>query len=97
MPSLLFFRHHSRTPRRAVLPAAAGLLVLAGRPPAPARPPRPSRPPRPAQFTARLAEAAVHGRDAVAIANAESARLLCALNDAAAYGPRLARGRKQCL
>ncbi len=44
------------------------------------------------QFSARLAEAAVHGRDAVAIANAESARLLFALNDAAAAdGPRLAR------
>jgi Dynamin family len=44
------------------------------------------------QFTARLAEAAVHGRDAVAIASAESARLLLALNDAAgADGPRLAR------
>jgi hypothetical protein len=44
------------------------------------------------QFTVRLAEAAVHGRDAVAIANAESARLLFALNDAAdADGPRLAR------
>jgi GTP-binding protein EngB required for normal cell division len=44
------------------------------------------------QFTARLAEAAVHSRDAVAVANAESARLLFALNDAAgADGPRLAR------
>ncbi len=44
------------------------------------------------QFTARLAEAAARGRDAVAIANAESARLLSALNDAAgADGPRLAR------
>jgi hypothetical protein len=44
------------------------------------------------QFSARLAEAAVHSRDAVAIANAESARLLFALNDAAASdGPRLAR------
>ena len=44
------------------------------------------------QFSARLAEAAVHSRDAVAIANAESARLLFALNDAAgADGPRLAR------
>lgn len=44
------------------------------------------------QFTARLGEAAVHSRDAVAVANAESARLLFALNDAAgADGPRLAR------
>jgi GTP-binding protein EngB required for normal cell division len=44
------------------------------------------------QFTARLAEVAVHSRDAVAIANAESARLLLALNDAAdADGPRLGR------
>ena len=44
------------------------------------------------QFGSRLAEAAVHGRDAVAIANAESARLLFALNDAAsADGPRLGR------
>ncbi|HTR94892.1 MAG TPA: dynamin family protein [Trebonia sp.] len=44
------------------------------------------------RFSARLAEAAVHGRDAIAIANAESARLLFALNDAAgADGPRLAR------
>jgi GTP-binding protein EngB required for normal cell division len=44
------------------------------------------------QFSARLAEAAVHSRDAVAIANAESARLLFALNDTAgADGPRLAR------
>ena len=44
------------------------------------------------QFGARLAEAAVHSRDAVAIANAESARLLFALNDAAdADGPRLGR------
>jgi len=36
------------------------------------------------QFGSRLAEAAVHSRDAAAIANAESARLLFALNDAAA-------------
>jgi len=44
------------------------------------------------RFSARLAEAAVHGRDAIAIANAESARLLFALNDAAgADGLRLAR------
>lgn len=44
------------------------------------------------QFTARLADAAVHCRDAAAIANAESARLLFALNDAAAAdGPRLGR------
>jgi len=47
---------------------------------------------RVAQFTARLAEAATRSRDAVAIANAESARLLSALNDAAgADGPRLGR------
>lgn len=44
------------------------------------------------EFGSRLAEAAVHGRDAAAIANAESARLLFALNDAAAAdAPRLAR------
>jgi len=44
------------------------------------------------QFAARLAEAAVHSRDAVAITNAESARLLFALNDATdADGPLLAR------
>jgi GTP-binding protein EngB required for normal cell division len=44
------------------------------------------------RFGARLAEVAVHSRDAVAIANAESARLLFALNDAAeADAPRLAR------
>ena len=35
------------------------------------------------QFGARLAEVAVHSRDAVAVVNAESARLLFALNDAA--------------
>jgi GTP-binding protein EngB required for normal cell division len=35
------------------------------------------------QFGARLAEVAVHGRDAVAVVNAESARLLSALNEAA--------------
>jgi GTP-binding protein EngB required for normal cell division len=35
------------------------------------------------QFTARLAEAAVRSQDAVAIVNAESGRLLFALNDAA--------------
>jgi GTP-binding protein EngB required for normal cell division len=34
------------------------------------------------QFAARLAEAAVHSRDAVAVVNAESARLLFALNHA---------------
>jgi GTP-binding protein EngB required for normal cell division len=43
-------------------------------------------------FGARLAEVAVHGRDAVAIADAESARLLVALNDAADEDtPRLGR------
>ena len=47
---------------------------------------------RVARFTARLDEADVHGRDAVAVANAESARLLGALNAAAAEaGPRLGR------
>jgi GTP-binding protein EngB required for normal cell division len=35
------------------------------------------------RFSARLAEVAVHSRDAVAIVDAESARLLSALNDAA--------------
>jgi hypothetical protein len=35
------------------------------------------------QFAARLAEVTVHSRDAVAVVNAESARLLFALNDAA--------------
>jgi GTP-binding protein EngB required for normal cell division len=35
------------------------------------------------QFGARLAEVAVHSRDAVAVVNAESARLLFSLNDAA--------------
>jgi GTP-binding protein EngB required for normal cell division len=35
------------------------------------------------QFGARLAEVAVHSRDAIAVVNAESARLLFALNDAA--------------
>jgi GTP-binding protein EngB required for normal cell division len=44
------------------------------------------------RFGARLAEVAVHGRDAVAIADAESARLLFALDDAAeADAPRLGR------
>ncbi len=44
------------------------------------------------RFSARLDEAVVHGRDAVAVVNAESARLLRALNDAAAEaGPRLGR------
>jgi len=44
------------------------------------------------RFGARLAEVAVHGRDAVAIADAESARLLVALNDAADEDtPRLGR------
>jgi GTP-binding protein EngB required for normal cell division len=45
------------------------------------------------RFGQRLAEVAVQGRDAVAVVNAESARLLMALNDAAeADGPRLGRG-----
>jgi len=35
------------------------------------------------QFTARLAEVTVHGRDAVTVVHGESARLLSALNDAA--------------
>ena len=44
------------------------------------------------RFGARLAEVAVHGRDAIAIADAESARLLFALDDAAeADAPRLGR------
>jgi hypothetical protein len=44
------------------------------------------------RFGERLAEAAVRGRDAVAVVNAESARLLMALNDAAGTdGPRLGR------
>jgi len=44
------------------------------------------------QFGTRLAEVAVHSRDAVVIANAESARLLFALNDAADQdAPRLGR------
>jgi GTP-binding protein EngB required for normal cell division len=44
------------------------------------------------RFGARLAEVAVRGKDAVAVVNAESARLLMALNDAAETdGPRLAR------
>ena len=47
---------------------------------------------RVARFSERLAEVAVRGRDAVAVVNAESARLLMALNDAAeADGPRLGR------
>jgi hypothetical protein len=47
---------------------------------------------RVARFSARLAEVTVHGRDAVAVVNAESARHLMALNDAAeADGPRLGR------
>jgi GTP-binding protein EngB required for normal cell division len=42
------------------------------------------------EFEARLAEVTVHGRDALAVVNAESGRLLFALNDAAdAAGPRL--------
>jgi hypothetical protein len=44
------------------------------------------------QFSARLAEVTVRARDAVAIVDAESARLLSALNDAADDGgPRLGR------
>jgi GTP-binding protein EngB required for normal cell division len=44
------------------------------------------------RFSARLDEAVMHGRDAVAVVNAEAARLLRALNDAAAEaGPRLGR------
>ncbi len=47
-------------------------------------------PDRVQRFGERLAEVTVRGRDAVAVANAESARLLMALNDAAAAdGPRL--------
>jgi GTP-binding protein EngB required for normal cell division len=47
---------------------------------------------RVARFGERLAEVAVRGRDAVAVVNAEAARLLMALNDAAeADGPRLGR------
>ncbi len=47
---------------------------------------------RVARFSARLDEAAMHGHDAVAVVNAESASLLRALNDAAAQdGPRLGR------
>jgi len=44
------------------------------------------------QFSARLAEVTVHGRDAVTVVSGESARLLLALNDAADQdGPRLGR------
>ena len=44
------------------------------------------------QFSERLAEVAVHGRDAVTVVNAKSGRLLFALNDAAEQdGPRLGR------
>jgi Dynamin family len=44
------------------------------------------------QFTARLAQVEVRGRDAVAVVTAESAKLLFALNDAADSDPvRLAR------
>ncbi len=47
---------------------------------------------RVARFGERLAEAAVRGRDAVAVVNAESARQLMALNDAAGAGaPGLGR------
>jgi hypothetical protein len=53
---------------------------------------------RVARFSERLAEVAVRGRDAVAVVNAESARLLMALNDAAdADGPRLGSGIGQQL
>jgi GTP-binding protein EngB required for normal cell division len=45
------------------------------------------------QFSARLAEVTVHGRDAVVVAEGESGRQLFALNDAADVdGPRLGRG-----
>ena len=44
------------------------------------------------RFSARLAEVAVHSRDAIAVVDAESARLLFALNDAADEdAPRLGR------
>ena len=44
------------------------------------------------QFSARLAEVAMHSRDAVIVVNGESARLLSALNDAADKdAPRLGR------
>ena len=44
------------------------------------------------RFGERLAEVTVHGRDAVTVVNAESGRLLFALNDAAEQDrPRLAR------
>jgi GTP-binding protein EngB required for normal cell division len=53
---------------------------------------------RVARFSGRLAEVAVRGKDAVAVVNAESARLLMALNDAAdADGPRLGRDVSQRL
>jgi GTP-binding protein EngB required for normal cell division len=53
---------------------------------------------RVARFSERLAEVAVRGKDAVAVVNAESARLLMALNDAAeADGPRLGRSIGQQL
>jgi hypothetical protein len=44
------------------------------------------------QFTERLTEVTVHGRDALIVVNGESGRLLFALNDAADQdGPRLGR------
>jgi hypothetical protein len=43
------------------------------------------------EFGARLAEVAVHSRDAVAVVNAESGRLLFALNDAADQAVRRLR------
>jgi GTP-binding protein EngB required for normal cell division len=47
---------------------------------------------RVARFSGRLAEVSIRGKDAVAVVNAESARLLMALNDAAvADRPRLGR------
>jgi GTP-binding protein EngB required for normal cell division len=53
---------------------------------------------RVARFSERLAEVAVRGKDAVAVVNAESARLLMALNDAAeADGRRLVRDVSQRL
>jgi GTP-binding protein EngB required for normal cell division len=53
---------------------------------------------RVARFSERLGEVTVRGMDAVAVVNAESARLLMALNDAAeADGPRLGRTISQQL
>jgi GTP-binding protein EngB required for normal cell division len=53
---------------------------------------------RVARFSERLAKVAVRGKDAVAVVNGESARLLMALNDAAeADGLRLGRNTSQQL